>query len=97
MLKNKELNAIRSKLDACVLANNTKINDVELDYTDFGKKYDLSPENCGIYGGCGNMRFVPFTEINPDILKKYNITAQEYKKIQKKLDCLSFGKCSWCG
>ena len=46
--------------------------------------------------GCGNMQFIPYKEVKQDTLKKYNITEEEYRKIQDRLDCLSFGCCDWC-
>lgn len=71
------------------------INDIDADEEDFGKKYDDSPETAPEYG-CGNMRFHPY-EPREEILKKYNITLNEYEQICDKLeDGLSFGRCGWC-
>ena len=94
MLKYEDLNNIYSLGAFCALCP-CKINNVNLDYNDFGEKYDIEPENAEEFG-CGNMQFMPFVEIKQDILIKYNLTEDEYRKIQDKLDCLSFGCCGWC-
>lgn len=105
MLKKEELDAIKSYGALCELEskiNQTtweieplKINGTPLEYNDFGKKYDTFPESAEPYG-CGNMQFIPFVEVRKKTLKKYNITESEYRQIQEKLDCLSFGCCGWC-
>ena len=77
----------------CELAT-FRINGIDAEYTDFGDKYDCEPENAEPYG-CGNMMFFP-KEPNASVLKKYNITKDEYDEICNKLDCLSFGCCGWC-
>jgi len=72
-----------------------KINDIEADYTDFGEKYDRDQGNAQDYG-CGDMQF---TRIEPrsEVLKKYNISGQEYFEIVDKLEMgLSFGRCGEC-
>lgn len=94
MLKEKELNNIRSFRSYCELEH-CEINGVVLDYYDFGDKYDTDTENAEEYG-CGWMKFIPYDEVKQETLKKYNITEDEYRKIQDKLDCLSFGNCGWC-
>lgn len=94
MLKEEEYNNIRAYLALCELEDCT-INGVELDYKDFGDKDDTEPDKAEEYG-CGNMQFIPYEEVKQETLKKYNITEEEYRKIQDKLDCLSFGSCSWC-
>ena len=94
MLKEEELNNIKSYCALCELLP-CKINGVDLDYHDFGEKYDTEPEEAEEYG-CGNMQFIPFNEVKQETLVKYNITENEYRKIQDKLDCLSFGGCGWC-
>lgn len=93
MLK-EEYNNIRAYYALCELEECT-INGVELDYNDFGEKDDIEPDEAEEYG-CGNMQFIPYEEVKQETLKKYNITEEEYRKIQDKLDCLSFGCCSWC-
>ena len=94
MLKEEELNAIRS-LDAFCALVETEINGVILDDEDFGDKVDMDLENAEEYC-CGDMQFIPFEDVKVETLKKYNITEEEYRKIQEKLDCLSFGCCGWC-
>ncbi len=71
-----------------------KINDIKATYDDFGKLDDLNPKNAEPYG-CGNMTFIPYPP-KQEVLDKYNINLNEYYIICKKLDCLSFGSCSWC-
>lgn len=72
-----------------------KINGVEASYEDFGYKHDCEPENAEPYG-CGNMRFFP-KECDTSVLKKYNITKEEYIEVCDKLEgVLSFGYCGWC-
>lgn len=94
MLKEEELNEIQSYSALCELPV-IEINGVLLEYEDFGEKYDTSPETAEEYC-CGDMQFIPFEEVKQETLKKYNITEEEYRKIQEKLDCLSFGNCGWC-
>ena len=94
MLKEEELNNIKPYYALCELLP-CEINGVDLDYNDFGTKEDIEPEEAEPYG-CGNMQFIPFDDVKEETLKKYNITKEEYEKIQKKLDCLSFGGCGWC-
>ena len=71
------------------------INGVKADSDDFGDQNDEDPEE-EEYSGCGNMRFrakLPTQEI----LDKYKINVDEYKKIAEELeDKLSFGNCGWC-
>ena len=72
------------------------INGIDADYEDFGDKYDHSPETADAYC-CGDMRFDPFDNVNWPILKKYNITEDEYFEICSKLENeLSWGSCGWC-
>lgn len=94
MLKEEELNNINS-YDALCELQSCKINDVNLNYNDFGEKYDTEPEKAEPYC-CANMQFIPFKDVKEETLKKYNITEEEYRLIQEKLDCLSFGCCGWC-
>jgi hypothetical protein len=104
MLKKEELESIKSMDCLCelYLTRNEHnelvrplINGVELEYQYFGVKYDTDEENAEPYG-CGDMQFIPFEEVKQATLEKYNITESEYRQIQEKLDCLSFGKCGWC-
>jgi len=105
MLKQEELDGIEAMSALCSLKTiydkendcfiSPKINGVELQYEDFGEKYDIDEENAEEYC-CGNMQFIPYDYIPDEILKKYNITLEEARLIQKKLDCLSFGCCGWC-
>jgi len=72
-----------------------EINGIRADPDDFGEKYDRSPEEAEPFG-CGDMQF---TRIGPDpeVLKKYGITEQEYSEVCDKLEeGLSFGNCGWC-
>lgn len=95
MLVEEELNSIVSYNALCELQPVT-INGVNLDYKDFGDKEDIDRDKVkGMYG-CGNMQFLPYWEVKESTLQKYNITQSEYRQIQKKLECLSFGSCWWC-
>ena len=95
MLKKEELESIRAFRALCELVPNIRINGVDLDYSDFGDKYDTEEENAEPYC-CANMQFIPFNDVKEETLIKYNITEIEYRQIQEKLDCLSFGCCGWC-
>ena len=71
------------------------INGIDADYEDFGVKEDINPAIAEEYG-CGNMKFIskPATQ---EVLEKYNINADDYGEICRKLDEeLSFGQCGWC-
>ena len=94
MLKEEEYDNIQAYHATCALKYCT-INGVKLDYKDFGEQYDTEPDKAEDYG-CGNMQFIPYKEVKQDALKKYNITEEEYRKIQDRLDCLSFGCCDYC-
>lgn len=95
MLKKEELENIRALPALCELVPSARINGVGLDYRDFGDKYDAGEENAEPYC-CANMQFIPFDDVKEETLIKYNITEIEYRQIQEKLDCLSFGCCVWC-
>jgi hypothetical protein len=72
-----------------------KINNIDANESEFGEKYDRSPETAEEYG-CGDMQF---TRVEPtsEILKRYNITKDEYHEICERLEeGLSFGDCGWC-
>lgn len=94
MLNEEELNNIHSFDYYCELEH-CEINGVVLDYNDFGDKYDTDIENADEYC-CGCMMFIPYDEVKQETLEKYNITEDEYRKIQDKLDCLSFRECGLC-
>ena len=71
------------------------INGIKADERDFGEQYDADPDNADEYA-CANMKFFPKLPTS-EVLKKYNITVDEYKEICEKLDKeLSFGECGWC-
>ncbi len=98
-MKNKEfkeqINNIKSMGSLCELESGIQINGVELDYEDFGEKYDIDSESAEPYC-CADMQFIPFDEVKKETIDKYDITEKQYREIQEKLDCLSFGCCSWC-
>lgn len=72
------------------------VNNIKLYKNDFGEQYDTDPDSAEPYG-CGNMKFIPYDYVKEETLSKYNITEQEYRKIQERLkEVLSFGKCGWC-
>ncbi len=71
------------------------INGISADSDDFGTQGDNDADNAEDYG-CGDMIFERKTDTN-EILKKYNITKEEYEKTAEKLEKgLSFGCCGWC-
>lgn len=72
-----------------------EINGVELNEYDFGYHKDTDPENAPEYG-CGNREFIPSEHIDKEVLKRYGITEKQYRRIQEKLQCLTFGCCSLC-
>lgn len=72
-----------------------EINGIRAEWKEFGDKFDADSENAEPYG-CGNMIFVPKPP-STEILKKYDITAEEYDNICNELqEGLSFGCCGWC-
>lgn len=94
MLKQEELDSIKDMTYLCELEP-TMINGVWLQHEDFGDHEDIDHQHAEPYA-CANMQFIPFKEVKEETLKKYNITEEEYRQIQDKLDCLSFGCCGWC-
>ena len=85
-----ELEAMRA---LCELETFT-INGISAEYEDFGEKYDDNRDAAEPYG-CGDMCFFPKASTK-EVLEKYNITEEEYKKVCEELDVLSFGSCGWC-
>ena len=72
-----------------------EINGVKAEWEDFGEKFDAGSEYAELYC-CGDMTFVA-KEPSTEILKKYDITAEEYNSICNELEeKLSFGCCGWC-
>jgi hypothetical protein len=72
-----------------------EVNEIEADYSDFGGKYDRSPDTAEDYC-CGDMQFEGI-ESTPEVLKKYNISQSEYDEVVEELTmALSFGSCGWC-
>ena len=75
------------------------INGIDADYEDFGTKGDRAPivsDDPWDSYCCGNMRFEE-KRSTPEVLKKYNITQEEYHKVCDELGSkLSFGSCGWC-
>lgn len=73
------------------------INGAQIEKDDFVNQYDHDPGSAEEYC-CGDMRadIIPPIDVK-GILKKYNITVEEYMEIAKELsDGLSFGRCCWC-
>ena len=72
-----------------------EVNGIEANECDFVFKYDHDIDSAEDYG-CGNMA----CDINnpaKKVLKKYNITEEEFFKIAERVDELvSFGNCGWC-
>ena len=67
------------------------------DEEEFGKHEDENPEYAQLPLCCGNMLFTAW-EPADDILKKYDLTMDEYWEVCYWLDkALSFGSCDQCG
>jgi hypothetical protein len=86
--------SIGSMESLCELHAGAHVNEVPLNWEDFGEREDASPK-CNEYG-CNNMQFEAFRKPKEGVLEKYKITRDEYDEICDLLDCLSFGPCSWC-
>lgn len=75
------------------------INDVHADDYDFGHGYDAGPgpnSNVGHHGGCINRVWEPIPPTDT-VLKKYNISSDEYYFICQELKhLLSFQRCIKC-
>lgn len=81
--------------DAFCYTPTFKINGIDADESDFGDRYDRSPESADDYA-CGDMRFTR-VDSRPEVLAKYGITEAEYALIAGQLeDGLSFGSCGLC-
>lgn len=71
------------------------INGIEADQSEFVENEDRDPQNAEDYG-CGDMQAEIILPTN-EILKKYKITLEEYKKIAEEVkEKVSFGACGWC-
>jgi hypothetical protein len=74
---------------------NNQLNGIDIDYDDFGEKYDRDRGSAEPYG-CGDMQFTR-KQSTEEVLKKYDITEEYYSIICDQLeDILSFGGCGWC-
>ena len=72
-----------------------EINGIKADAEEFVNKYDAAPEDGEEYG-CGDM-IADVIPASTDVLRKYDITEDEYYEIAKKVSTeLSFGCCNWC-
>ena len=71
------------------------IKDIKADLDDFGWMKDFAPEESPDYG-CGDRGFAP-ASATAEVLKKYNITSDEYNKICECLvENLYVGYCGLC-
>lgn len=71
------------------------INGIDADEEDFVDKYDHSPETAEDYA-CGDMQ-ADIKTATDEVLKKYNITTDEYQTIAEDVsEKVSFGCCGWC-
>jgi len=69
------------------------INKTKASVDDFGEFYDLMPD---AETGCRDRTFIPF-DPEEEVLKKYQITEDEYNYISGLLkEKLSFGQCNFC-
>jgi hypothetical protein len=81
--------------EALCAAKKFTINGKDANQDDFGYVTDMSPETAEPYG-CGDSQFIK-EKVSLEVLKKYNITEEDYDMICDKLsDALSFGTCGWC-
>lgn len=72
------------------------INGVDATTSDFGESEGLSPWDAPKYG-CGNRTFIPYEHPTSDVLKKYDITKEQFANIVDELaTVLSFGCCGLC-
>ncbi len=79
----------------CALETFT-INGIHADLNEFGSMNDEGSEYAGNYA-CRDMRFTKYDEPLEGLLKKYNITREEYDEICEELDReLCVGSCGWC-
>ena len=75
--------------------NDLRVNSDSAYMDDFGEMIDFNPRNDGGYG-CGDMRFQAYP-VNPDVLKKYNISEKDYDEIAEILrEHLCIGECADC-
>lgn len=75
---------------------NFAINGCKASVWDFGSSRDMAKElaeECG----CGDRTFVPCARVEPEILGKYNLTEEQFRKVQDLLaDKLHIGFCRRC-
>lgn len=101
MLKKEDLDSIKTYRALPCSLQSGEINSVWLDIDDFGETKDthdlfIDDDDLARWG-CSNMHFIPSKEVNQEALKKYNITEEEFRIIQDKLECvLDVGTCGWC-
>lgn len=74
---------------------NLHVKGKEASLYDFGEMTDFAPTDAPDYG-CGDRGFAPAPE-TPEVLKKYDITYDEYNKICACLETnLHIGLCGLC-
>ena len=102
MLKQEELDSIRVyKYLPCELEF-AVLNDVMLSDSDFGEMVDTGDRDDEedeeiVRWGCIDLHFVPYKEVKSETLIKYNLTEEEYRRVQEKLsDLLYVGRCGLC-
>lgn len=72
------------------------VNGVDADKSDFGQQLDLAQDSAEDYA-CGSNQFVPFESVDAEVLRKYNISEEDYRWIQTKLEGRFYvGSCGWC-
>jgi hypothetical protein len=72
------------------------INGIKAEEEDFGKGYDEDYGAAGHDWSCGNRVFKAKFPTD-EILRKYNLTANEYRTVCNKLEeMLTIGCCGWC-
>lgn len=84
------------KFDSVCALRIFKINNIDANASDFCRQFDYSPHLNEKSEGCGN-RVALIKKPKSEILKKYNITKEQYEIIAKHVSKeLSFGKCNLC-
>jgi len=101
MLKKEDLDSIKTYRALPCSLQSGEINGVYLDSNDFGEMEDTRDffidDDALARWGCSNMHFIPSEEVNQEALERYNITEEEFRKIQDRLECiLDVGTCGWC-
>jgi hypothetical protein len=73
-----------------------EVNGRAAEKDDFGYSEDWDSYSAEPYG-CGDMTFVPYKVPPEGVLKKYEITEEEWGTVAESLkETLYVGQCGWC-